>query len=76
MEVAYLAFDCFCGAYVGIATKKLTDDFVLNAILLRCEGEQGSSGLVELGIRSGVDGDPPTTNFQQYVAKSEGSGIR
>ena len=53
-QVVHPAFDCFYGAGVGIAAKKVTDDLILNAILLRCEGEEVSPGLVELSIGSGV----------------------
>ena len=52
-QVAHHAFDCLGGIDVGIAIRKVTDDLVLNAILLCCEGEQGSLGLVELGISIG-----------------------
>ena len=55
-QVTYPAIDCFDGADVGVAAKKMTDDLVLNAILLCCEGERGSPGLVELGIGGGVEG--------------------
>ena len=31
--------------------------------------------MVELGIGSGAEGEPPITNYQLYVAKGEGSGV-
>ena len=74
-QVTYPAFDCFYVAEVVIATKKVMDDLVLNAIILRCEGEKGSPGLVKLGIRISVERDPHITNCQLYTAKGEGSGV-
>ena len=35
----------------------MTDNLVLNTILLRCEVERGSAGLIKFGIRSGVEGE-------------------
>ena len=52
------------------------DNLVLNAILLRCEGERGSLGLIEFGIGSGVEGKPPIYNHRLYIPKGECSGIR
>ena len=56
MQVRNPAFVCFDGTDVWIAAKKVTDDLVLNAVLLCCEGERGGPGLLELGIGSGVEG--------------------
>ena len=50
------AFDCFDGTDVWIAAEKVTDDLVLNTILLCCEGERGGPGLLKLGISSSVEG--------------------
>ena len=59
--MAYPTFDCFYGADLGIAIKKMSDDLVLNTILLCYEGERDSMVLVELGIGGGVKGWPPIT---------------
>ena len=51
----------------------MTDDLVLNAILLRCECEISSLGLVKLGSESGAEGEPHIANCQLYITKGEES---
>ena len=69
------ALDFLYSADVGVAAEKMMDNLVLNAILLRCEGERGSLGLIEFGIGSGVEGKPPIYNHRLYIPKDECSGI-
>ena len=54
MQVDYPEFDRFYGTDVGVATEKMTDNLVLNAIILRCEIERGILGLIKFGIGSSV----------------------
>ena len=63
MQVAYLAFDRLYGADVGVAAEKMTDNLVLNTILLCCEDGRGSPGLIEFGIGSGVEGGASIANL-------------
>ena len=74
--MAYPALDCLYGADVGVATEKITDNLVLNAILLRCEGGKGSTGLIKFGVGSGVEEEPPIANCYLYIPEGEGSGVR
>ncbi len=56
MQLKDTAFDCLDGTDVWIAAQKVPDDLVLDAIILRCEVEQGGPGLIKLGLESGVKG--------------------
>ena len=55
--MAYSAFDGLDGPDVGVADDKVTDKLVLNTILLHCEGDRVSLGLIKSGIGSRVKGD-------------------
>ena len=54
--MAYRAFYRLDGADVGVATEKVTDNLIIDTIILRCEGERGTPGLIKCGIGSGVKG--------------------
>ena len=75
LQLAYLAFDRFYSADVGITADKKVDNLILNTIVLCFEGERGSKGLIYFGTRSGVKGEPHIANPQLYVPNSEGSCV-